>query len=287
MNYVSKLVYPVVLAAALAVGFSSCGSDDDDDKDGNGNGNGNGGQNENVILLPTDIKYVEEEGDTYTYTFKYDANNRLEGYSDGEGKDMETFSFQYDDKGRLLKFKNVAEEGWGFEYDYSQAGKVIFKTGGNGYDDQVIILDKNGKMEQTQGRDHSAGNKPLGWITYFSYESDKSNNVSVTTDNESTTEYAYDKSFSPFKELNMPVHFMLHDDNWAIQPSGESMLKSVISNNAKSKLIENKEVYEVLETKNNYASKISILEEEYDNKGVLMATIKGVYTVKYKAVKVK
>lgn len=227
MKKILQLTIMACITAIMALGFSSCSSDDDSPIEGE------------TKLLPTKITLVDNKGELYAESeLTYNDKNQLikSVYKDGD-----TFEFKYDDKGQLI-YVNTDQ------YIYEK-NVVKYRCEGEDYrDNEDFTLDENGILQSS---------KMVEYDLESFYKFDKHQNLTKITDKKENTKLAptYTSYFSPFCNMSLPSYFMLADDIWGIQTTGLHMPKT----------FEEGESYEVIEAKDNYPTKVKELNEDGEN----------------------
>lgn len=223
-----------------------------------------------ILLFPERIEIIDEDGLPYsTYTFTYNENNRLVKATDILYNE-EDIIFKYDEEGRLIEVSDI-------KYTYDDSAKTVFAN--KEYENSLYFL--NDKEQPTR----EEKNESSSFLTR-AYNFDSSNNLLTILEESkegvklSESSFTYYNEYSPFKNMNLPIFFMLDDDYFGIQTMGTNMVKSVTYTSSYG---ENIESYSIIETLKNYPTEIKeVVTYKNDQK-----TEKQEYTYKitYKEVK--
>lgn len=272
MRTFKQTTFWALLCSVLTFGSTSCSDSDKDftlEKPNAGK------------MLPSNIKIMEDNEIYANYDFSYNDKNQLVKYFDHTNPEEGDRPFKYDDKGRLIQF----DEGDYYDtYTYKDDKTVLFVSGNEDPSNSIvesstyILNDKGLMIEQIFTVSHSKDEMH----TYYTYDAD--NNLSVATTNTTTTEASYHKEFSPFVNMGMPSYFMLWDDNWGIQTTGKHMMSKIIKNETNS-IIKRKEEYTIIESKDNYPTKIEHRQFNQNDSGELEEDGVTTYIIEYKEMK--
>lgn len=250
-----------IFASTLILGFASCSDDDKNEEFTNGK------------MLPSKITIMEGNEIYAGYILTYNEKNQLIKYTDTTLPEEGDRPFEYDEEGRLVSFDDG--DSYPKRWTFTDKKTIEFTTGGDseGRDNATIKLNDKGLMSEFKGKDSKL-------VELYTYDTD--NNLLTVSYGDELTTCTYHKEFSPFCNTTIPSYFMLWDDNWGIQTTGKHMMKSISPNtsDAYDETVE----YSILDSKDNYPTKIEEKATYIDNKGEKETTI-HTYIIEYQAMK--